>query len=48
MRQGPHQGAQKSTTTGNWLRPVCLAKLSLSSATGSPVTSGWWQLPQSG
>src|SRR5882724_10001232 len=27
MRQGPHQGAQKSTTTGTSLRSMCLWKL---------------------
>ena len=46
--QGPHQGAQKSTTTGNWLRSTWRLKLSPSKVTGLPVTKASWQWPQSG
>ena len=34
MRQGTHQGAQKSTTTGIWLRLMCLSNDTLSSSSG--------------
>ena len=46
--QGPHQGAQKSTTTGNWLRSTWRLKLSLSKLTGLPVIKASWQWPQTG
>ena len=48
MRQGPHHGAQKSTSTGIWLRAMWRSNPASSSASGAPVNSGWWQLPQSG
>ena len=39
--QGPHQGAQKSTSSGMSLRASWRSKLALVSATGLPVNSGW-------
>ena len=47
-RQGPHQGAQKSTSTGTCERAMCFSNAASSSATGWPVNRGWWHLPQSG
>ena len=46
VRQGPHQGAQKSTNTGMALRLMCLLSDVPSSATGLLVCMGRWQRPQ--
>ncbi|MNV53422.1 hypothetical protein D3C71_1455680 [compost metagenome] len=47
-RQGPHQGAQKSTSTGMWLRATWRSNESPSSSSGTPANKGLWHLPQSG
>src|SRR5579863_8765270 len=44
-RQGPHQGAQKSTINGISLRSTCLSKVFAVSATGSPVKRAALQAP---
>ena len=46
--QGPHHGAQKSTTTGISLLFICLRKLSAFSVTGSWLNSALRHLPQAG
>jgi hypothetical protein len=46
--QGPHQGAQKSTSMGMSLRSRCLVKVTAVSSTGWPVNNGWWHCPQLG
>jgi len=43
VRQGPHQGAQKSTSTGTSLRPTWRSKVAPVSAIGVPSKSGDWQ-----
>ena len=37
IRQGPHQGAQKSTRSGTSLRPRCRANRCSSRGTGDPL-----------
>jgi hypothetical protein len=44
-RQGPHQGAQKSTITGMSLRVMWRSKVSASALAGFPENSFWWQVP---
>ena len=39
MRQGPHQGAQKSTSTGSSLRPIWVWNAAASSAMDRPLSS---------
>ena len=39
LAAGPHQGAQKSTSTGIWAALPCLAKLAASSASGAPANN---------
>jgi hypothetical protein len=49
MRQGPHQGAQKSTSTGTGEALTARAKPALSTAWGAPeVSSARLHLPQTG
>ena len=48
MRQGPHHGAQKSTTTGRSVLPTTASKLASVSSTGSPASSACPQRPQVG
>src|SRR5450830_822022 len=48
VRQGPHQGAQKSTSTGMSVRSICLRKRALARSTGWPVNKSFWHLPQVG
>jgi hypothetical protein len=47
-RQGPHHGAQKSTSTGIWLRATCFSKRELDSSSGIPVNRALPQVPQTG
>jgi hypothetical protein len=47
-RQGPHQVAQKSTSTGRSLRPVKRSQSAAPSATGLPGNSGLAQRPHCG
>jgi hypothetical protein len=46
--QGPHHGAQKSTSSGSSLRSAWALKWSTPSTSGCAVNSGWWQRPQDG
>src|SRR5207302_3678866 len=46
--QGPHQSAQKSTTTGSSVRTTAASKLASLTATGLPFSSGVLHLPQVG
>src|SRR5690349_6938947 len=46
VRQGPHHGAQKSTSTGISLRSICFRKRPVERSTGCPVNKGRWHLPQ--
>src|ERR1700709_2584279 len=46
--QGPHQGAQKSTTTGTPLRLKCLSKFAAVSSMGLPSNKAEWHLGQRG
>ena len=39
IRQGPHHGAQKSTTSGMSLRAACMSKSATVSTFGCPVNS---------
>src|SRR5574343_1408805 len=48
IRQGPHHGAQKSTTTGRSLRVMWRSKWVLPSSSGSPVNSGRLHCPHCG
>src|SRR5450830_1548580 len=48
LRHGPHQGAQKSTSTGMSLRSICLRKRALARSTGWPVNKSFWHFPQLG
>ena len=51
IRQGPHHGAQKSTTIGMSLRVTCRSKSAVVSAMGCPSNSGsrhWPHLGRSG
>jgi hypothetical protein len=43
---GPHQGAQKSTTTGTSLLESCAVKAALFTDLGSEPNKGTWHLPQ--
>jgi len=45
VRQGPHQGAQKSTSTGMSDLPTNQAKRASVTVSGTPVSSGSWHLP---
>src|SRR5690606_28396639 len=45
---GPHQGAQKSTSTGNWPRPIWAAKWSTPRVTGLPSNRACPHFPQVG
>jgi hypothetical protein len=47
-RQGPHHGAQKSTSTGIWLRATCFSKRAPDSSSGAPVNSSLPQVPHTG
>src|ERR1700721_2976860 len=46
--QGPHQGAQKSTTNGRSFRVKCRSKLAACSSMGFPSNKGKWHLGQRG
>lgn len=46
--QGPHQGAQKSTTKGTSLRVSCRSKVWSVSVMGCPVKNGSLHFPQRG
>ena len=48
VRQGPHQGAQKSTSSGSSARPAWMSKLAASSATGCASNRRLPQRPQTG
>lgn len=48
MRHGPHQGAQKSTSTGMSLRVTCCVKLFGASSIGCAVNKAFLHLPQVG
>src|SRR5258705_8458657 len=43
--QGPHQSAQKSTSTGISFALTCFAKFFAAAETGFPVKSGLWHRP---
>ena len=45
MRQGPHHGAQKSTTTGTSLLAICAFRPAVLSAAGCWLNKAWWHLP---
>ena len=45
IRQGPHHGAQKSTTSGMSLRVACMSKSLAVNAIGCPVNSCSWHWP---
>jgi hypothetical protein len=44
--QGPHQGAQKSTTTGTSLLVIWATKAAWLTDGGVSPNKGWWHLPQ--
>src|SRR5580698_9816128 len=46
--QGPHHGAQKSTTTGTPLRLKCLSKFAAVSSIGLPSNKDEWHFGQRG
>jgi hypothetical protein len=48
VRQGPHQGAQKSTSTGTSLRPTKVGSTASSSGAGCGLISSVLQRPQTG
>ena len=48
VRQGPHQGAQKSTKIGTSLRPMWRSNAASSKAAGWPSNKVRWHLPKSG
>jgi hypothetical protein len=45
MRQGPHHGAQKSTTTGMSLFAICAFSPAVDKAEGCLSKSALWQCP---
>ena len=48
MRQGPHHGAQKSTSTGSRVAPTTASKLASVSSSGWPCSKSLPQRPQAG
>src|ERR1700761_2648959 len=48
VRHGPHQGAQKSTTTGKVVRLMCRSNVDAVRSTGEPSKAGRWHLGQRG